>query len=76
MAEYIVDTTNGILNATTTGRLIRCRECLHAVGRDEDGLMVCDFWSSFCGDGVIWCGANEYCSEAEYGKAVRHGEGD
>lgn len=49
MAEYIVDTTEGVLNARTTGELVRCGECLHAVGRDADGLMVCDFWSSFCG---------------------------
>lgn len=73
MAEYILDTTEGIFNARTTGELVRCRECLHAVGRDADGLMVCDFWSSFCGEGTISCGADEYCSEAERREAVRDG---
>lgn len=76
MAEYIVDTTEGVLNARTTGELVRCGECLHAVGRDADGLMVCDFWSSFCGGGTISCGADEYCSEAEHRKTVRHGTRD
>lgn len=30
MAEYIVDTTDGILNAKTTGRIVRCRDCEHS----------------------------------------------
>lgn len=29
MAEYIVDTTDGILHARTTGELVRCRDCIH-----------------------------------------------
>ena len=29
MAEYIVDTTDGILHARTTGELVRCGECIH-----------------------------------------------
>ena len=29
MAEYIVDTTDGILDARTTGEVIRCRDCVH-----------------------------------------------
>ena len=29
MAEYIVDTSDGILNARTTGELVRCGECIH-----------------------------------------------
>lgn len=29
MAEYIVDTTDGILDAKTTGELVRCRECAY-----------------------------------------------
>ena len=27
MAEYIVDTTDGIYNAHMTGELVRCRDC-------------------------------------------------
>lgn len=27
MAEYIIDTTDGIYNAHTTGELVRCRDC-------------------------------------------------
>jgi hypothetical protein len=30
MAEYIVDTTDGILHARTTGELVRCKECRYA----------------------------------------------
>lgn len=29
MAEYILDTTDGIYNARTTGELVRCRDCSH-----------------------------------------------
>ena len=29
MAEYIVDTTEGILHARTTGELVRCRDCVY-----------------------------------------------
>lgn len=27
MSEYVVDTTDGILDARTTGEVVRCREC-------------------------------------------------
>ena len=27
MAEYILDTTEGIYNARTTGEIVRCRDC-------------------------------------------------
>ena len=29
MAEYIVDTTDGIYNARMTDELVRCGECIH-----------------------------------------------
>lgn len=29
MAEYILDTTDGIYNARTTGELVRCMDCSH-----------------------------------------------
>ena len=35
MAEYIVDTTDGILDAKTTGRIVRCRDCAF-FGRSEE----------------------------------------
>ena len=34
MAEYIVDTTDGIYNAHTTGELVRCRDCKHMCEHD------------------------------------------
>lgn len=40
MAEYIVDTTNGILDAKTTGRIVRCRDCKHSA-TDGEGRYVC-----------------------------------
>ena len=40
MAEYIVDTTEGIFNARTTGEVIRCRDCKHIV-TDGEGRYVC-----------------------------------
>lgn len=33
MAEYILDTTEGIFNARTTGEVIRCRDCEHFTTR-------------------------------------------
>lgn len=44
MAEYIVDTTNGIFNARTTGEVIRCRDCEHFIRcpmRKGDGGGYC-----------------------------------
>lgn len=29
MAEYIVDTTDGVLHSRTTGELVRCGDCVH-----------------------------------------------
>ena len=29
MAEYILDTTDGIYNARMTGELVRCGDCIH-----------------------------------------------
>lgn len=40
MAEYIVDTTDGILHAKTTGRIVRCRDCKHSA-TDGEGRYVC-----------------------------------
>ena len=38
MAEYIVDTTDGIFNARTTGEIVRCRDC--AFHANESGICV------------------------------------
>lgn len=40
MSEYIVDTTDGILHARTTGELVRCKECGHCL-TDGEGRYVC-----------------------------------
>lgn len=40
MAEYIVDTTDGIYNARTTGELVRCMDCKHCV-TDGESRYVC-----------------------------------
>jgi hypothetical protein len=40
MAEYIVDTTEGILHARTTGELVRCRDCKHYMRGRCDWLTI------------------------------------
>ena len=40
MAEYIVDTTNGVLDAKTTGMVVRCKDCKHSA-KDGKGRYVC-----------------------------------
>lgn len=35
MAEYIVDTTDGILHARTNGEVIRCRDCEYLMDRTD-----------------------------------------
>jgi hypothetical protein len=59
MAEYIIDTTDGILHARTTGELVRCKDCAY---HDERGYMpgrvTCRMHSG------IW-GKDDFCSKAE-----------
>ena len=37
MAEYILDTADGIYNARMTGELVRCKDCRWACVPDDDG---------------------------------------
>lgn len=39
MAEYIVDTTDGILDARTTGEVIRCRDCVWGRAVEQVGCV-------------------------------------
>ena len=64
MAEYILDTTDGILHSRTTGELIRCRDCVKGRLRKSDGLYECEFWTAFVSRTVSLDG-DEYCSEGE-----------
>ena len=49
MAEYIVDTTDGIFHSRTTGELVRCKDCKfytpESMTREERGFGVYeDVW--------------------------------
>ena len=39
MAEYIVDTTEGIYNARTTGEIVRCRDCVWGRAVEQVGCV-------------------------------------
>lgn len=39
MAEYIVDTTDGIYNARMTGELVRCRDCIWGKAVEQVGCV-------------------------------------
>lgn len=59
MAEYIVDTTDGIFNARTTGELVRCKDCrnLRTFGGIRHG--------HYCARNLEDVEAGDYCSKAE-----------
>lgn len=63
MAEYIVDTTDGIYNARTTGELVRCRDCVFMEMRQLFGgiAATCYLDPEF----NIFDGPDGYCSKAE-----------
>ena len=74
MAEYIVDTTDGILHARTTGELVRCRDCVFLETRRLFGGVAATCHLMDGGD--VICGSLDgYCSNAVRREA-RHGEGD
>ncbi len=63
MAEYIVDTTDGILHARTTGELVRCRDCgylethrlfggVAATCRLDGHDAICRSLDGYCSDAV------------------------
>jgi hypothetical protein len=65
MAEYILDTTDGIYNARTTGELVRCRDCAF-FGRsaESDWLPWC--WRDPDHSGHGWPTSEYgYCAWAE-----------
>lgn len=39
MSEYILDTTNGILNAKTTGTVVRCKDCVYGRAVEQIGYV-------------------------------------
>ena len=50
MAEYIVDTTNGILKAKTMGELVRCRDCVWGRAVESIGcIRLADRMGDPCG---------------------------
>ena len=72
MAEYIVDTTDGILHARTTGELVRCRDCFYL----EMHRLLGGVAATCCFDGynVICSSLDGYCSNAVR-RGASHGEG-
>lgn len=69
MAEFIVDTTDGIMNATTTGKLVRCRECVFMETRKHfGGIAVTCYLDP---DGNLFDGPDGYCSKAERREAAQ-----
>lgn len=64
MAEYIVDTTNGILDARTTGEVIRCRDCKFFEPKDDMRPSWCWRDPDHAGHGWPTNGSG-YCAWAE-----------
>jgi hypothetical protein len=73
MAEYIVDTTEGVLHARTTGELVRCRDCFYLETRRLLGGVAATCYLMDGGD-VICRNLDGYCSEAVR-RGRDHGEG-
>lgn len=73
MAEYIVDTTEGILHARTTGELVRCGECVFMETRQLFGGIAATCYLD--PEGNIFDGPGGFCSKAVRREA-RRGEGD
>jgi hypothetical protein len=74
MAEYIVDTTDGIPDARTNGRLIRCGDCVFLETHKLFGGVAATCYL-MDGSDVICSSLDGYCSRAVR-REVRHGEGD
>ncbi|MCI7439487.1 MAG: hypothetical protein MSA61_09735 [Coriobacteriaceae bacterium] len=73
MAEYIVDTTEGVLHARTTGELVRCRDCVYLeMHRLLGGVAATCYLDG--GDGIC-SSLDGYCSNAVR-REGRHGGGD
>lgn len=71
MAEYIIDTTDGIYNARTTGELVRCKDCRWACVPDDDGaydacLLACTWWMDVSrSSGDLFVEEDDFCSHGE-----------
>ena len=63
MAEYIVDTTDGILDARTRGEVIRCRDCVFMETRHLFGGVAATCYLD--PEGNLFDGPDGYCSKAE-----------
>lgn len=58
MAEYILDTADGIYNARMTGELVRCRDCIHMRTIAHTEVRYCDRDYGVATD-------RDFCSHAE-----------
>lgn len=59
--EYILDTSDGIYNARTTGELIRCKDCRHLMtGKYSNGKS-----RYACASLLFPVTPDDYCSWAE-----------
>lgn len=71
MAEYILDTADGIYNARMTGELVRCKDCRWACVPEDDGgydvsLLACTWWMDVSrSSGDLFVEEDDYCSHAE-----------
>lgn len=63
MAEYIVDTTDGILDARTTGEVIRCRDCVFMETHQLFGGIATTCYLD--PEGNVFDGPDGFCSKAK-----------
>lgn len=67
--EYILDTSDGIYNARTTGELIRCKDCRHLMtGKYSNGKS-----RYACASLLLPVTPDDYCSWAEK-REDKHGK--
>lgn len=77
MAEYILDTADGIYNARMTGELVRCKDCRWACEPDDDGgydvrFLACAWWMSYSrSGGDLFVEEDDFCSHGEKREAER-----
>lgn len=77
MTEYIVDTTDGIYNARTTGDLVRCKDCKWACEPDDDGgydvhFLACAHWMNYSrSSSDLFVEEDDFCSHGEKREAAR-----
>lgn len=64
MAEYIVDTTDGTLDARTTGEVIRCRDCADCISYYVKGYFIGPKWNYECARHLCVTWSDGYCAWA------------